>query len=146
MKTLTDQFEHEFSELHRLTLEVLDQTAFETLFGSAGDSRVPPGMLLIRSAAKVEQCFGGLTARLWDDPFEWTLAESFTDKSQVLTYLSEVEAACQRGFKLFNDDLDLTREIAAPVEMRTVFSVLIRAHSDAASFLAMARNEIGYRQ
>jgi hypothetical protein len=31
------------------------------------------GEQVLRSAAIVEQSFGGLTANLWDDPFEWTL-------------------------------------------------------------------------
>ena len=28
------------------------------------------------SAGTIEQTFGGITANLWDDPFEWTLPET----------------------------------------------------------------------
>ena len=36
------------------------------LFSSVGEC-------VLRGAAVVEQAFGGITANLWDDPFEWTL-------------------------------------------------------------------------
>ena len=34
------------------------------------------GENILRSAAILEQTFGGLTTNLWDDPFEWTLPET----------------------------------------------------------------------
>src|SRR6476620_9278025 len=59
--------------------------------------RRPPavtiGENLLRSAAVLEQTFGGLTANLWDDPFEWTLPETLSTAELVHDYLSEVEAA-----------------------------------------------------
>src|ERR1044072_5691571 len=50
------------------------------------------GEHLLRSAAAVEQTFGGITVNLWDDPFEWTLPESLSTKERVAEYLGEVAA------------------------------------------------------
>src|SRR5688572_3861716 len=49
------------------------------------------GEFLARSAAEVEGTFGGLTTRLWDDPYEWTLPEKLTTVDSLLEYLDEVE-------------------------------------------------------
>lgn len=83
------------------------------------------GEYLLRSAAAVEQTFDGLTTRLWDDPFEWTLPEKLSTTTAVLQYLDEVEATRQRGFGFFDDDDDLAREIPAPEQMRSIAEVLI---------------------
>src|SRR3712207_7579473 len=40
------------------------------------------GEHVLRSAAAVEQTFGGITVNLWDDPFEWTLPESLPAPSE----------------------------------------------------------------
>jgi hypothetical protein len=72
------------------------------------------GEYLLRSAAAVEQTFGGLTATLWDDPFEWTLPETLSTHDKVREYLAEVEATRRRGFALLQTDEDLQREILAP--------------------------------
>ena len=53
------------------------------------------GEQVLRSAAIVEQTFGGLTANLWDDPFEWTLPETLSTSAKVIEYLNEVEATRQ---------------------------------------------------
>ncbi|HKP72347.1 MAG TPA: hypothetical protein VJT82_05380 [Pyrinomonadaceae bacterium] len=83
------------------------------------------GEHILRSAASVEQTFGGITANLWDDPFEWTLPESLQTPARVAEYLSEVEATRRRGFALIETDGDLLREIAVPSgEMQTLFAVL----------------------
>src|ERR671929_948837 len=58
------------------------------------------GEHLLRSAAAVEQTFGGITVNLWDDPFEWTLPEALPTPERVLTYLFEAEETRQRGFAL----------------------------------------------
>jgi hypothetical protein len=72
------------------------------------------GEHILRSAAAVEQTFGGLAANLWDDPFEWTLPEALATPEQVAAYLAEVEATRQRGFALFQSDDDLAKEVALP--------------------------------
>lgn len=89
------------------------------------------GEHLLRSAAAVEQTFGGITASLWDDPFEWTLPEALPAPGDVARYLEEAEATRLRGFGFLRSDEDLSKEIAAPSGMRTLFSLasetLVRA-------------------
>ena len=83
------------------------------------------GEYLLRSAATVEQTFDGLTTRLWDDPFEWTLPEKLSTRAAVLEYLDEVDATRKRGFGFFKSDDDLKREIPAPEEFRTLADILV---------------------
>jgi hypothetical protein len=83
------------------------------------------GEHLLRSAASVEQTFGGVTANLWDDPFEWTLPETLSTPALVAEYLEEVEATRRRGLALVETDDDLRKEIAVPTgEMRALFALL----------------------
>lgn len=83
------------------------------------------GEHLLRSAACVEQTFGGLTANLWDDPFEWTLPETLSTPALVAEYLEEVEATRKRGLALVETDDDLLKEIALPSgEMHALFALL----------------------
>src|ERR687894_1402350 len=70
------------------------------------------GEHLLRSAAAVEQTFGGITVNLWDDPFEWTLPEALPTPASVAEYLGEAEATRLRAFALFRADEDLAKEIA----------------------------------
>ncbi|HEX8559368.1 MAG TPA: hypothetical protein VF668_14790 [Pyrinomonadaceae bacterium] len=81
------------------------------------------GEHLLRSAAAVEQTFGGITANLWDDPFEWTLPESLPAPADVERYLEEAEAARRRAFGFLRSDEDLSKELAAPAGMRTLFAL-----------------------
>jgi hypothetical protein len=82
------------------------------------------GEHLLRSAAAVEQTFGGITVNLWDDPFEWTLPEALPTPAHVAEYLDEAEATRRRAFSLFRSDADLAKEIAAPSgEMRSLFAL-----------------------
>lgn len=79
---------------------------------------------MLRSAGAVEQTFDGLTTRLWDDPFEWTLPEKLSTKAAILQYLDEVEATRQKGFSFFTSDADLTKEIPSPERLRTLAEIL----------------------
>jgi hypothetical protein len=83
------------------------------------------GEYILRSAAAVEQTFDGLTTRLWDDPFEWTLPEKLSTRDAILQYLDEVEATRKRGFGFFTSDEDLKREIPAPEQLRTLADILV---------------------
>src|SRR6185369_10950642 len=69
---------------------------------------------ILRSAAVIEQTCGGLTANLWDDPFEWTLPETLSTADRIVEYLSEVDVARQRAFASIVDDSALTKYIAVP--------------------------------
>jgi hypothetical protein len=99
---------------------------------------VPPALLyqnppavslgenILRSAATIEQTCGGLTANLWDDPFEWTLPETLSTPDRILEYLSEVDLARQRAFNSILDDSTLRKYISAPSgEPRQLVSLLL---------------------
>lgn len=85
------------------------------------------GEHLLRGAACVEQTFGGITANLWDDPFEWTLPETLPTPPLVEEYLHEAEATRRRGFAFIGaDDGELSKEIAVPAGgTRTLFELII---------------------
>ena len=90
------------------------------------------GEYILRSAAAVEQTFGGINSNLWDDPFEWTLPESLPTPAHVENYLNETEETRLRTFRLFSSDEDLLKTIATPAgEIRTlhdlVLETLVRA-------------------
>ena len=80
--------------------------------------RHPPavsiGEQILRSAAAIEQTFGGLTSNLWDDPFEWTLPETLSTPAAIVEYLSEVDALRHRAFNSINGDADLVRYVSVP--------------------------------
>ena len=84
----------------------------ETLFAKprATATMMPhfsPGGYVLRSAGSVEQLFGGITTKLWDDPFEWTLPEAFDSSRMVIDYLNEVETERSKAMSIFVDDGDL---------------------------------------
>jgi hypothetical protein len=72
------------------------------------------GECVLRSAAAVEQTFGGITANLWDDPFEWTLPEYLSTPARMRDYLDEVEETRRRAFSSFTDDDCLRKQVAVP--------------------------------
>jgi hypothetical protein len=91
----------------------------------AGLARLSCGECLLRSAAMVEKTFGGITTRLWDDPFEWTLPEKLSTREAILDYMDEVEETRQRGFSYFQSDEDLSREIPSPELLRPLIDILL---------------------
>ncbi|HSE19680.1 MAG TPA: hypothetical protein VLB46_21655 [Pyrinomonadaceae bacterium] len=100
--------------------------AFAALIASLKDlARSVPPENLLRSAAAIEQMCGGLTANLWDDPFEWTLPETLSNADRIIEYLSEVDLARQRAFDSI-DDAALSKYVAVPSgEERVLISVLL---------------------
>ena len=138
MRVLVGEFENAFRALHEESLELLDSS----IFVPVGPDEKPTGgtvsELIVRSAAKVEQCFGGISARLWDDPYEWTLPESFLAKTAVFEYLGEVKAVREGGFKLLRSDRELAAKIAAPAGMVTIFDVLLSTLTESNRQLALA--------
>lgn len=101
---------------------------FASLINSLKDlvRSVPPDLLyrhppavsigenILRSGAAIEQTCGGLTANLWDDPFEWTLPETLSNAERIIEYLSEVDAARERAFSSIADDSALSKFISVP--------------------------------
>jgi hypothetical protein len=130
--------DEEFARLHARSVAVARAVPAEKLYWQPREAaRFHPtyscGEHLLRSAAAVEQTFGGITASLWDDPFEWTLPETLQTPALVEEYLNEVEATRLRGFALFHADDDLAKEIAVPSgEMRTLSALLLETLARAA--------------
>ena len=130
MDKLTSTLDGHFARLHERARSLAVAIPADKLYWQprtpAGTSSVYScGELILRSAATVEQTFGGITANLWDDPFEWTLPEALPTPEYIIEYLAEAEATRQRGFALLNGDEDLAKEIATPSgEMRTLFQLI----------------------
>jgi len=96
---------------------------------------------ILRSAAAIEQMCGGLTANLWDDPFEWTLPETLSNADRVVEYLSEVDRARARAFDSI-DDRALTKYIAVPSgEERLLIGVLLETLVKASDLRGRAATE-----
>jgi len=94
------------------------------LYQRANDLSV--GEQILRSAAVIEQTFGGLTANLWDDPFEWTLPETLATSESIVAYLSEVDSIRERAFSSIDGDQALTRYVAVPSgESKTLIELLL---------------------
>ena len=97
------------------------------------------GENILRSAAVIEQTCGGLTANLWDDPFEWTLPETLSTADRIIEYLSEVDVARQRAFASIADDSALSKYISVPSgEPRLLVSLLIETLVTASDYRGRA--------
>ena len=130
MKSQIDIFDRQFFLLHSRSNELLKLIPDDKLFWQPRKltqtyQMFSCGEYILRSAAKVEQMFGGITTRLWDDPFEWTLPEELSTAALIGEYLTEVERTRLKGFSLFSSDEDLRRELPAPEKLRTIFEILI---------------------
>lgn len=127
MKNLIATLNCKFTDLHQKSCEIIQTIPDDKLFVQAKGvfKNLSCGYCILRSAGKVEQTFGGITSRLWDDPFEWTLPEELSTANKILQYLNEVEATRKRGFDFFSSDKDLSKELPAPEKMRTIFELLI---------------------
>ena len=132
--------DEQFARLHGRSLALVQALPAERLYWQP--AREPAarsfpvyscGEHLLRSAAAVEQTFGGITVNLWDDPFEWTLPESLPLPADVARYLEEAEATRRRAFEFLRSDEDLSKEIATPPgEMRTLFALAVETLARAA--------------
>ncbi len=125
MDKLIADLDQQFSRLHHESGELLGVIEADLLYCRPPGSILSSGEEILRSAAAVEQTFGGLTTNLWDDPFEWTLPETLSTPKKVADYLSEVEATRKRGFALFKNDADLLKEIMAPAGMTKLQPLLL---------------------
>lgn len=125
-RALVDHLDHECARLISKLKKLVSSIPPDLLY------RHPPhvsiGESLLRSAAALEQTFGGLTANLWDDPFEWTLPESLATAELVTDYLSEVDAARASAFKSIASDRELTKYISGPSgEPQQLFALLVES-------------------
>jgi hypothetical protein len=97
------------------------------------------GEQILRSAGVIEQTFGGLTANLWDDPFEWTLPETLATSESIVEYLSEVDDVRRRVFSSIADDDALGRYVSVPAgEPKTLIQLLIEALARASDYRGRA--------
>ncbi len=143
MDAVLSAFDREFRTLDARSRELLNQIADDQLFAKPreiANSMAPfsCGEYILRSAAMVEKTFGGITTRLWDDPFEWTLPEKLSGVSSILLYLDEVENTRRKGFSFFTADSDLQREIPAPERLRPIIDILLETLTLAAHFQGRA--------
>jgi hypothetical protein len=121
-REIIEAFDCQFARLHSQSCSLVRRTPIETLYlnrqpnqpSAAIPGSYSTGENVLRGAAAVEQTFGGITANLWDDPFEWTLPENLATTERVIEYLEEVEATRQRAFARFAQDADLLKEVLVP--------------------------------
>jgi len=128
MNKLIECLDREFVQLHRSSRELIGRVSPELLYRkppSRSNVRLSAGEHILRSAASVEQTFGGITSNLWDDPFEWTLPETLPTPNKVARYLDEVDATRKHGFELFKSDADLLKEIMAPAGSTRILPLLL---------------------
>jgi len=130
MGTILDSFERRFKMIHSRSFDLLSKLNNKQLFTKPRElnntfEMFSCGEFILRSAGAVEQTFGGITRKLWDDPFEWTLPEKLSTTELICEYLDEVETTRRDGFSFFKTDGDLTRQIPAPDELKTLHEILL---------------------
>ena len=127
MRNFIETFDRQFAKLHRSSCSIIPKLPPERLFSKPTEDfqGLSCAEYILRSAGKVEQTFGGIATRLWDDPFEWTLPEELSSAKKIVEYLEEVEATRLRGFAYFKIDDDLKKELPAPEELKPLFELLI---------------------
>lgn len=132
---ILELLDREFACLYFNACTVIDHTSIDLLYSlppqtssnPATDQLPSIGESVLRSAATIEQAFGGITASLWDDPFEWTLPEYLSTPTKVKEHLDEVEATRKRAFSSFPDDSCLLKHIALPSgETRPLIELLLK--------------------
>ncbi|MBC7900544.1 MAG: hypothetical protein H7070_10895 [Saprospiraceae bacterium] len=143
MTTLLDILDRHFSRLHKRSCSFVELIPAEDLFRKPRDlprtfTMFSCGEYVLRSAAAVEQCFGGITARQWDDPFEWTLPERLSTNIKIVEYLEDVEQTRQKGFAFFTSDDDLRRTLPSPGTLKSIFELLLETIARAEHFQGRA--------
>jgi len=124
-RQIVESLDREFARLHAKSCAVMEKTPVAALYAVPAqaelgslDTTLNPlasvGESVLRSAAAIEQTFGGITSNLWDDPFEWTLPEYLSTPGRVNEHLADVEATRQRAFRSFADDACLVMRVAVP--------------------------------
>jgi hypothetical protein len=108
VELLDQQFDRLIESLRALTVTTPSNLLYEQHAASS------IGENILKSAGVIEQTFGGITANLWDDPFEWTLPETLSTDGRVVEYLAEVNSLKNRAFVSFTDDGMLLKLISIP--------------------------------
>jgi hypothetical protein len=145
-REIVDHLDVEFARLINSLKDLVRSVPLDLLYGSSPPAHAAStGEYILRSAAAVEQTCGGLTANLWDDPFEWTLPETLSNADLIIEYLSEVDLTRQRAFDSMLDDSALSKYISVPSgEPRPLVSLLLETLVIAADYRGRAnRTERG---
>jgi hypothetical protein len=140
-RLIVESLDREFSRLHSSSCTLVEQITDETLYYISNAGRpLSVGESILRCAAEIERTFGGITANLWDDPFEWTLPEHLSTKSKIIEHLGEVETLRQRAFTSFSDDACLSKHVATPsTETQSLIELLLKTLLRAADHQSQAR-------
>lgn len=130
MITILEAFDRRFHQIDERSRALLKITKNDDLFRRPREipqsfAMFSIGEYLLRSAGSVEQTFGGITTRLWDDPFEWTLPEKLISVEGILEYLDEVKGTRAKGFAYFASDADLMKQMPAPESLKPIFEILL---------------------
>jgi hypothetical protein len=120
-------FDQEFERLEADWRNSIQQLDSSMLYSENQQQLSAAAEQIVRSARIVEQVSGGITANLWDDPFEWTLPETLSTKDKLIAYLNEVHDARARAFALFTADADLLKTVMAPRGPTQLMSLLLDA-------------------
>jgi hypothetical protein len=149
-REIVESLDREFARLHLNSGAIIENTPVAILYAvtaptglssADSDSASPAsvGESVLRCAAAVEQTFGGITANLWDDPFEWTLPEYLSTPQKIKDHLAEVEALRQRAFSSFADDACLLKHVAMPSgETQSLTDLLLETLRRARDYQAQA--------
>lgn len=143
MRQLIEIFDGAFVAAHGRTVELLTQTPDDDLYRRPRElprtfTMFTVGEYILRSAASVEQTMGGITRRLWDDPFEWTLPEKLNTVEMVRGYLDEVEASRIEAFAFLRSDEDLLKKTPAPIDIKPIAAILTETLARAEHFQGRA--------
>jgi hypothetical protein len=137
-RDIVASLDREFARLHSRSLGIIEHTPASLLY-EASPGLHSIGENVLRSAAAIEQTFGGLTANLWDDPFEWTLPEQLSTRATVLAHLLEVEETRNHAFISFTDDSCLLKSIATPADgLVSLIELLLKTILRAAHYQSRA--------
>jgi hypothetical protein len=136
-REIVDHLDHEFATLINSLKDLVRSVPRDLLYRNS--PAISIGENILRSAAAVEQTCGGLTANLWDDPFEWTLPETLSSADRIVEYLSEVDLARQQAFNSILDDSALTKYVSVPSgEPRLLVSLLLETLVSASDYRGRA--------
>jgi hypothetical protein len=127
MNDLITWFDQEFTQLESDWRELINQLDDHSIYSEAQQQLCPAAEQILQSARIVEQVSGGITANLWDDPFEWTLPETLTNREKLISYFGEVSTARAHAFEFFADDADLRKTVMAPRGPTHLISLLLDA-------------------
>src|SRR5258708_27933844 len=95
---LDRQFAQLHSDLHKLIEAISPGLLYQQPPGKSSSLPLHScGEHVLRSAAVVEQTFGGITNKLWDDPFECTLPEPLPTPDNVTSDLHGADAPINLG-------------------------------------------------